>query len=133
MYFYIVSVIFRRVNLTSLQVLVTHHVELVLPGAHYLVRMLDGRIDTQGTIQDLRASGVLDDIAQVEEIEAHKDEQAIEAKKEEENPNVEIDAEATEAVSAPTKDKKPRKLIEEEHRETGSVKWNIYKTYLEAS
>lgn len=134
MYFYTVPAIFRRVNLTLLQVLVTHHVELVLPGAHYLVRMLDGRIDTQGTIQDLRASGVLDDIAQVEEIEAHKDEQAIEAKKEEENPNAEIDAEATEAVSAPAKDKKkPRKLIEEEHRETGSVKWNIYKTYLKAS
>ena len=96
--------------------------------------MLDGRIDTQGTIKDLRASGVLDDIAQVEEIEAHKEEQAVEAEKEEESPSAEIDTEATEAVSAPAKDKKkPRKLVEEEHRETGSVKWNIYKTYLEAS
>ena len=26
-----------------------------------------------------------------------------------------------------------RKLIEEEHRETGSVKWHIYNTYLKAS
>ena len=54
-------------------VLVTHHVELVLPGAQYLVRMLDGRIDQQGTIKDLRASGALEDIeleAAVEEREA---------------------------------------------------------------
>ncbi|CAK5281621.1 unnamed protein product, partial [Mycena citricolor] len=40
-------------------VLVTHHVELVLPGAHYLVRMLDGRVDTHGTVRDLRAQGLL--------------------------------------------------------------------------
>ena len=96
--------------------------------------MLDGRIDTQGTVKDLRASGVLDDIAQVEEIEAHKEEQAVEAAKEEENPNAEIDAEAGGAEPAAVKDKKkPRKLIEDEHRETGSVKWRIYNTYLQAS
>ncbi|RPD61590.1 multidrug resistance-associated ABC transporter [Lentinus tigrinus ALCF2SS1-7] len=115
-------------------ILVTHHVELVLPGAHYLVRMLDGRIDTQGTIKDLRASGVLDDIAQVEEIEAHKEEQTVLAEKEEENPNAEIDADANGAQPGTVKEKKkPRKLIEEEHRETGSVKWHIYNTYLKAS
>ncbi|KAI0772936.1 multidrug resistance-associated ABC transporter [Trametes elegans] len=111
-------------------ILVTHHVELVLPGAHYLVRMLDGRIDTQGTVNDLRASGVLDDIAHVEEIEAHKEEQ--EAAKEE-NPNAEVDADANDDSEGAPKGKKPRKLIEEEHRETGSVKWKIYNTYLKAS
>ncbi|KAI8989077.1 multidrug resistance-associated ABC transporter [Trametes punicea] len=112
-------------------ILVTHHVELVLPGAHYMVRMLDGRIDTQGTIKDLRASGVLDDIAHVEEIEAHKTEQAVEVAKE---ANAEIDAEASDGTEDANKGKKkPRKLVEEEHRETGSVKWRIYKTYLRAS
>ena len=72
--------------LSVVQVLVTHHVELVLPGAYYLVRMLDGRIDTQGTIQDLRANGILDDIAPAEELEAHKEELAVEAA------NLEIDS-----------------------------------------
>ena len=116
------------------QILVTHHVELVLPGANYLVRMLDGRIDTQGTIKDLRASGVLDDIAQVEEIEAHKEVQAVEAAKEVENPNSEIDGDTNGVLTGTVKEKKkPRKLIEEEHRETGSVKWHIYNTYLKAS
>ena len=88
------------------QILVTHHVELVLPGANYLVRMLDGRIDTQGTIKDLRASGVLDDIAQVEEIEAHKEVQAVEAAKEVENPNSEIDGDTNGVLTGTVKEKK---------------------------
>ncbi|CDO68600.1 hypothetical protein BN946_scf184996.g31 [Trametes cinnabarina] len=113
-------------------VLVTHHVELVLPGAHYVVRMLDGRIDTQGTVQDLRARGVLEDIARVEEVEAHKEEQAVEASKEVDDVDADADA-VGEANGAAKAKKKPRKLIEEEHRETGSVKWRIYKTYLKAS
>ncbi|KAH9854525.1 multidrug resistance-associated ABC transporter [Lenzites betulinus] len=112
-------------------ILVTHHVELVLPGAHYIVRMLDGRIDTQGTVKDLRESGVLDDIAQTEEVEAHKEEQAVEAAKEVEEADVEVDAGANGDTAKKTK--KPRKLIEEEHREAGGVKWRIYNTYLQAS
>ncbi|KAL1748165.1 hypothetical protein HDZ31DRAFT_30137 [Schizophyllum fasciatum] len=108
-------------------VLVTHHVDLVLPGAHYLVRMLDGRIDTQGTVKDLRAQGLLDDIAQTESVEAHKAEEAVvqeEAKG---------DEEPAEADAGNGAAKKPRKLIKEEHREVGGVKWAIYKTYLKAS
>ena len=95
--------------------------------------MLDGRIDTQGTVKDLRASGILDDIAPAEELEAHKDEQAVEAAEVEENPNAEIDADVPGDGEEDKSKKKPRKLIEEEHRETGSVKWNIYNTYLQAS
>ncbi|KAI0657563.1 multidrug resistance-associated ABC transporter [Cubamyces menziesii] len=109
-------------------ILVTHHVQLVLPGTYYLVRMLDGRIDTQGTVPDLRARGVLDDIAQLEEMEAHKH-QLAETK---EDSVVEIDPEAPGQKEAVLK-KKPRKLVEDEHRETGSVKWHIYKAYLQTS
>lgn len=106
----------------------THHVELVLPGTYYLVRMLDGRIDTQGTVKDLRARGVLDDITHDESVEAHKEEQATETAASADVAVVEGEASATEEAA-----KKPRKLIEEEKREEGSVKWNIYKTYLKAS
>ncbi|KAJ7107582.1 multidrug resistance-associated ABC transporter [Mycena epipterygia] len=101
-------------------VLVTHHVELVLPGAHYLVRMLDGRIDTQGTIKNLRAQGVLDDIAHDADVEVKKEEVAVAA---------ETSVDTTDAEPA----KKPRKLVEDEHREEGGVKWKIYKSYLKAS
>jgi ABC-type sulfate/molybdate transport systems ATPase subunit len=104
------------------QILVTHHVELVLPGAHYLVRMLDGRIDTQGTVKDLRAQGVLEDITHDASVEAHKEEFKVQA------PIVE-EEEEKKAKEA----KKPRKLIKDEYRETGGVKWSIYKSYLRAS
>ncbi|KAK7679161.1 hypothetical protein QCA50_017739 [Cerrena zonata] len=58
-------------------VLVTHHVELVLPGTYYIIRMLDGRIDTQGPVGELHAQAVLYDIAHDETAEAAKEEQAV--------------------------------------------------------
>lgn len=115
---------FSTCVLSKVKILVTHHVELVLPGAYYLVRMLDGRIDTQGTIKELRAQGVLEDITQDAAVEAQKEEITIAV----ETP------EGVEDPQKPTEDtKKPRKLIKEEHRETGGVEWSIYKSYLKAS
>ena len=99
----------------------------MLPGTYYLVRMLDGRIDTQGTVKDLRARGVLEEITHDEAVEAHREEQAVAVA---EKPADEVDALEN---GKPADKKKPRKLIEDEKRETGSVKWNIYKTYLKAS
>ncbi|KAH6888231.1 multidrug resistance-associated ABC transporter [Coprinopsis sp. MPI-PUGE-AT-0042] len=118
-------------------VLVTHHVELVLPGAHYLIRMLDGRIDAQGTVQDLRARGMLDHIAHDASTEVHNaeivpvDEEAIKQGTMEGGSASPTDVTATASTLDTTK--KPRKLIKEEHRETGGVKWSIYKSYLKAS
>ncbi|TFK95320.1 hypothetical protein BDV98DRAFT_517859 [Pterulicium gracile] len=119
-------------------ILVTHHVELVLPGAQYLVRMLDGRVDAQGTIKDLRAQGLIDEI---------KEESAAVAQAKEENVVVpehamagvetRVEPTADTPVDVQPKEKKgkgkARKLVEDEHREVGSVKWSIYKTYLKAS
>lgn len=101
----------------------THHVELVLPAAYYLVRMLDGQIDTQGIIKVLQDQGTLQDITHSETVEIQKDEvvKLDDALIEEEQQNL---VEET---------KKPRKLVQDEHRETGVVKWSIYKSYLKAS
>ncbi|KAJ7619563.1 hypothetical protein FB45DRAFT_931097, partial [Roridomyces roridus] len=104
-------------------ILVTHHVELVLPGAHYVVRMLDGRIDTQGTVEELRAQGVLDEIAHEAAVEVQKEELAVAAE----------GAADAEAGGEQAEAKKPRRLVEDEHRETGSVKWVTYREYLRAS
>ena len=113
-----------------MQILVTHHVELVLPGANYLVRMLDGRVDTRGTLTELRAQGVLDEIAHSEEVYVYEDEQEAAA----ETPNAEeIAADAIEEPQPASDKKKPRKLIKDEERQEGGVKWSIYKTYLKAS
>ena len=120
-------------DLTSLQILVTHHVELVLPGAHYLIRMLDGRIDTHGTIKDLRSQGALDNIAYDAGVQVKKRRvttKALPAKAE----KVVVSGDATGAETQ--KDavtKKPRKLVKDEHRDTGGVKWRVYKSYLKAS
>ncbi|KAF8989421.1 multidrug resistance-associated ABC transporter [Cyathus striatus] len=103
-------------------ILVTHHVELVLPGAHYLVRMLDGRIDTQGFVEELRVQGLLEEITHDAEVEVQKEEK------------IEEELKAVEEAGDPAGEtKKPRKLVEDEHRETGGVKWPIYKSYLKAS
>jgi hypothetical protein len=92
--------------------------------------MLDGRIDTQGTLTELRAQGVLDDIANSEEVKVHEVEQQAAA----ETPNAEeIAAEAVEGARPAEETKKPRKLVKDEEREEGGVKWNIYNTYLKAS
>lgn len=104
-----------------LQVLVTHNVELVLPGAYYLVRMLDGRIDTQGTVEQLRAQGILDAIAHDSSLERQPEVKATQ-------PDTKQSSEEDE-----DKSRKPRQLVKDEARETGSVKWRIYKTYMKAS
>jgi len=114
---------FAYLKLTASQILVTHHVELVLPGAHYIIRMLDGRIDSQGTVKELRAQGVLDDITQEAAIEVQKEETAVAVEEPAKDPSPEGETEVA----------LPRKLIKDEHRETGSVKWAVYKKYLKAS
>ncbi|CDO68601.1 hypothetical protein BN946_scf184996.g32 [Trametes cinnabarina] len=105
-------------------ILVTHHVGLVLPVAHYVVRMLDGRIDTQGTVEELRKRNVL---------EMPAEGSAAKAGNEADSPHIDIDTAAAADTDSEVNDKKPRRLVEDEHREIGGVKWRIYKTYVEAS
>ena len=92
--------------------------------------MLDGRIDIHGTLVDLRAQGVLDEIAQAEEVKSHEDEQRVSAG----SPSAEeIAAEVVEDPNPATEIKNPRKLIKDEERLEGGVIWSIYNTYLKAS
>jgi carbamoylphosphate synthase small subunit len=92
--------------------------------------MLDGRIDTQGTVAELRDRGVLDEIAHSEEVKVYKEEQSAAT----EVPSAEeVAAEAGGSEDSERETKKPRKLIKDEERQEGGVKWNIYNTYLKAS
>ncbi|KAJ7047568.1 P-loop containing nucleoside triphosphate hydrolase protein [Mycena alexandri] len=102
-------------------VLVTHHLDLLLSGqkgsgAHYIVRMLDGRIDAQGTVKDLRAHGVL---------EAIKPDSPASTALDEERP---VDNAANPLSSEAT-----TKLVKDEEQAKGDVEWRIYKTYFKAS
>ncbi|KAG6887018.1 hypothetical protein C0995_002341, partial [Termitomyces sp. Mi166 len=127
-------------------ILVTHHVDLVLPVAQYVVRMLDGRIDMQGSVKDLRARGVLEEIqheSAVNVAEAEVKEQEQEALVETPDEDGEMqeleessesgNANGTEGEGERKERKKPRKLVKDEHREVGGVKWAIYQSYLKAS
>ncbi|KAJ6516148.1 hypothetical protein C8R45DRAFT_1049577 [Mycena sanguinolenta] len=108
-------------------VLITHHLDLLLSGqegsgAHYLVRMLDGRIDAQGTVQDLRARGLL-------EVIKHDLKDDLPADTTVEEPAVEESDSKNE--SKPVSSQPITKLVEDEERAEGD--WRIYKTYLQAS
>jgi hypothetical protein len=113
-----------------IQVLVTHHVELVIPSAQYFVRMLDGRIDTQGTVTELQSRGLLDSI--VLEAQAAEEPEVVTAEE------LAIVANTSETDNAlpddgTVKSKRPKKLVEDEARASGSVKWRVYKAYLQAT
>ena len=109
-------------------ILVTHHVNLVLPGTDYLVKMHDGQIQHQGSIVDLRNKNILESIVSLaHEGEAGREEEVFHRESE-----VSEVGETIHLLPG-RNDKTPRKLIEDEKREVGSVKWSIYKTYLKAS
>ena len=92
--------------------------------------MLDGRIDTQGTLADLRAQGVLDEIAHSEEVSLREGVQSAAFA----NPTSEqVVADEVGNSGVATATKKPRELIKAEERQEGGVKWSVYDTYLKAS
>jgi len=92
--------------------------------------MLDGRIDTQGTLAELRAQGVLDEIAHSEEVIVHEEEQSAVVA----SPSSgQVIVDEVGDSGAATGTKKARKLIKDEERQEGGVKWSIYNTYLKAS
>ncbi len=98
-------------------VLVTHHVELVLPIAKRVIKLVDGRIAAQGSPQELRESGHLDDLPAPEAPEQ-------EIKAEEQAPS--------EARPQGQEGKTARKLVEKEERQVGGVKWSTYLMYFRA-
>jgi ABC-type sulfate/molybdate transport systems ATPase subunit len=106
-------------------ILVTHHVDLVLPAASYVVRMLHGRIDMQGTVAQLSADGCFDHISPPAVAENLEQEVAKKG-------GAAVIADIVELQQASAV-QKPRQLVCNEKRERGRVKWGIYKAYLGAS
>ncbi|KAG6830407.1 hypothetical protein H0H92_000903 [Tricholoma furcatifolium] len=99
-------------------VLVTHSVELVLPTASYIVHMLSGQINAQGTVNDLYTWSMLDNLEKEEAIATK--EYAVQ---EQNTSDDEKDKKAQDEMKKP---------IKNEHGEVESVKWAIYKSYLKA-
>lgn len=88
--------------------------------------MLDGRIDVQGTVKELRDQGILENLVVESAAQLHKEDQQVPAHdKEAKDPTLASDAKHV--------TRNPRKLVKDEERETGNVKWSVYMTYLKAS
>lgn len=101
------------------RILATHHAEMCLPRAHYHVRLHEGRVENAETVEPTdtvvaSSSGSkrssLHDTSETQTITASEDT----------------------VVASEDSAKKPKK-DDEEKRETGRVKWRVYKTYLQAS
>ena len=116
------------------RILVTHHVALCLPKTKYAVLLADGTVERAGMVEELERTGGLQEILRSEE--------------ETVGPDSEVDRvvgdDLTTAKSAtnrvvkeldepPAPQHKPKKLVEDETRETGGIKRQIYKDYLKAS
>ncbi|KAF8598207.1 hypothetical protein BDV93DRAFT_498959 [Ceratobasidium sp. AG-I] len=91
-------------------VLVTHHVDLVLPAVSWVVKLNEGQIEAQGTVAQLRESGSLASARA-----GQKD----------------IEGEVQGGPRDP--DRAARKLVDDEKKSTGTVKLQVYKTYLSAA
>ena len=85
---------------------------------------MNGRIDTQGTVEDLRASGTL---SSVPSLDRESEGQTSAGTAHDAGLNA-----ADKAIASDSR-RKPRILVEEERRAIGRIKWPIYKTYLKAS
>ncbi|GAA5902673.1 uncharacterized protein JCM6883_007204 [Sporobolomyces salmoneus] len=128
-------------------VLVTHHISLCLPGAEYFVRFSDGRIEKQGKVADLDQSELQTELVEEDE-EAEKAEEADKLEKEDtvapSDPK-EVERLAAKTAAEPSDSPPPvgsttdvsstpkGKLVEEETRQTGRVKWTVYSLYLRSA
>lgn len=116
------------------RILVTHHVALCLPRAKYAVRLgARGTLEHAGLIEDLRHTGSFEDILKAEDEtetgESSGDNDSAGTTLRDENKGSVVVVENTPADTKST----PKKLIEDEKRETGSVKKSVYIEYLKST
>ncbi|KAF9432269.1 hypothetical protein BGZ76_011034 [Entomortierella beljakovae] len=125
-------------------ILVTHHVRLCIATAKHVVLMNNGQITVQGSVTQLREQGSLSLVLEEDEDQSTDSSDADTVNEAElgsssstKKPNpvrrksTAKDLKAAQAPEAPVKD--ARKLVQEETREEGRVKWSIYKVYATAA
>ncbi|KZV72757.1 ATP-binding cassette transporter [Peniophora sp. CONT] len=106
-------------------VLVSHHVQLCAPGAAFILALDNGRAAFTGTSDAFRASDSYATFAAVEAT-SKPDEDSAAPASEKNDAGVDAEGEDEEKVKA------PRKLQEEEARQLGHVKSNVWTMYLSA-
>lgn len=120
----------------------THHVGLVLPKTNYAVILGQGTVQHAGSVEDLRRTGVLEELMKKEQ-----ESQQEEAKGDEEMIDDTTNSALTKIFSNATErsnkfdssemdvqgKSQPKKFTEDEKRETGGIKTAIYKEYFSTS
>lgn len=120
------------------RILVTHHVTLCLPKTKYAVLLGDGTVKHAGSIENLQQTGSLDAILdqhgvdyQADRAEDANDSSAtltrIMSRRSEHNDKIDDSVVDTDG------NRKPKRFIEDEKRETGSIKLDIYTEYIKIS
>ncbi|KAL2065866.1 hypothetical protein VTL71DRAFT_3536 [Oculimacula yallundae] len=114
------------------RILATHHVSLCLPRAKYAVRLsARGALEHAGSIEELRQTGELDEMLEDDVVAGAADIEEDEVlRKVKTNGSIAAIPAQDAAIAAKAP---PKKLHEEETRETGRVKTAVYTGYLGSS
>ncbi|RMD44291.1 hypothetical protein DV735_g885, partial [Chaetothyriales sp. CBS 134920] len=141
------------------RILVTHHAALCLPRTSYSVLLANGEIEAAGPTEELRRSGKFQSLLAAdaeeqkkEEMEADKLESDVidevgELHKLATNKSIRSRRESALSINSVGPGRKrshgkldengdqiqPKKFTEEEGRETGAVKWDVYARYIRAA
>lgn len=125
------------------RILATHHVALCLPGTKYTVVLGEGTVAYAGLVEELKQIGILEAVLDMEQSALREDQEAeadveveLEAKEIDggtlskvpscrtEHPNI-VDNGEVDTKGKP----QPKKFTEDEKRETGSIKLDVYRDY----
>ncbi|KAL8784006.1 MAG: hypothetical protein Q9195_009216 [Heterodermia aff. obscurata] len=124
------------------RILVTHHIELCLPGTSYAVILSNGTVERAGSVDELQNNGILDQIVSEEHdarsiAEEYQDPELLDYHDNSTETLVKVITRESETVNIhnygmlDTKlEAQPKKFTEEEAREKGAIKVSIYKEYL---
>lgn len=121
------------------RILVTHHAALCLPRTDYSVLLENGCVKYAGTVEELRKSNHLDDILrekQSTDAGGHNADDSEDLLNSEETNLQKAISNASRRRSsaargdAAPKPVSPKKFVEDEKREVGSIQLSVYKTYL---
>ncbi|KUI60006.1 ATP-dependent bile acid permease [Cytospora mali] len=114
------------------RILATHHAEMCLPRANYLVRLHEGGVECAEAVTPTDTI-----IASTSGSKGSSVHDASETQTMVDTPESQISSEETTVVATEnsngSRKQKKKNREDEEKREKGRVKWKVYKTYLQAS
>jgi ABC-type multidrug transport system fused ATPase/permease subunit len=115
------------------RILVTHHVSLCLPRAKYAVSLSSqGTLKHAGLVEELKKSGSFEEMLKAEQ-EENTSQATTDGDSSETTANGKTSGPAAKPVGSKDPKTIPKKLVDDEHRESGSVKKSVYMDYLKAT